>query len=326
MPIRTKSSYTPPWFLQNGHALTLWASLCRKPIPVPLLRRERLHTPDNDFIDVDFMPSKPGTKPETVAVLSHGLEGHSRRGYILSASRAFLMNGVDVAARNFRACSGEINRTPGMYHSGETNDLHLTVTRCIALGYRRILLVGFSMGGNQTLRYLAESRVPQEIAGAAVFSVPCDLVGAAHKLAQPAQAIYMVYFMRTLRQKIRQKHALYPDLIPIARLEQMKNFEAFDNAYTAPLHGFDSALDYWTRASSLESLPLIRVPTLLVNAKDDPFLSPSCYPYDAAAVSDWLFLETPKHGGHVGFVSSKEPWWVERRVIEWMHQAGSLAL
>lgn len=322
MPIVAHSTYRPPVWLRNGHALTLWAVLCRKKPFLPSnMIRERLVTPDNDFVDVDFTPGTPkssdgGTR---AVVLSHGLEGHSRRRYMLGMSAAFVAAGWDVFARNLRACSGEINCTPRMYHSGETDDLHLVMNHVLSRGYRKLALVGFSLGGNQTLRYLAEERLPTEVCAAVTISVPCDLVGSATELAKPSRALYMAYFMNSLKKKIRHKHSLHPEHISLRGLSRMYTFQAFDDAYTAPLHGFASARDYWIRASSLPVLQKIRVPTLLINAKDDPFLSPSCYPAAIAATHPSLYLETPDNGGHVGFVSTDPgPYWDERRAVEFV--------
>lgn len=322
MPIVTHSSYLPPFWLRNGHALTLWAALCRKkPSLPPNMVRERLVTPDNDFVDVDFTPSfrEPVGCGSRAVILSHGLEGHSRRRYMLGMSAAFLAAGWDVFARNLRACSGEINCTPRMYHSGETDDLHLVMNHVLSRGYSKLALIGFSLGGNQTLRYLAEERLPKEVCAAVTISVPCDLVGSASELSKPSRALYMAYFMNSLKKKIRHKHSLHPEHISLRGLTHMYTFQAFDDAYTAPLHGFASALDYWTRASSLPVLQKIRVPTLLINAKDDPFLSPSCFPKAIAAAHPFLHLEIPDSGGHVGFVSSPPgPYWDERRAVEFV--------
>lgn len=327
MPI-IQSSYTPPSFLANGHVLTLWASLCRPAPPVPdNMVRIRLDTPDQDFVDVDYMPAEPQESrdraPEKAIVLSHGLEGHSRRSYMLALSALFRKAGWDVYARNMRSCSGEMNRAPVLYHSGETNDLHLVVSHVAGLGYNTMALAGFSMGGNQTLRYLAEPRLPAIVKAAVTVSVPCDLEGSSAELSRPSRAMYMAYFMRTLKRKMRQKHDLYPDRIPMKKHWRMYNFEAFDNAYTAPLYGFASAHDYWRRASSLDALPRIAVPTLLLNAQDDPFLSPSCFPAEVARSNPNLYLEMPEHGGHVGFVTlgTEQPWgpyWCETRALDFI--------
>lgn len=315
MPIIEYSDYTAPRWLPGGHAQTIFPSLFRRAPDLPFVR-SRLATPDNDCILLDSVRAA-ATRSEAALVLSHGLEGDSRRKYIRGLAQACLKLGIDCLSRNFRACGGEMNRAPGMYHSGQTDDLHLVVEHCLALGYRRVFLAGYSMGGNQVLKYLGENpgRVPPEVTGAAVFSVPCDLPGSAKVLDLPENAIYMRYFLRTLRQKVRAKHADYPDLYPLDGLEAMRTFAEFDNAYTAPVHGFASAADYWEKASSLPHLVNIRVPVLLVNARNDPFLSPGCFPLAAAVASPYLFLETPLQGGHVGFPGADRQglYWSDRR-------------
>jgi predicted alpha/beta-fold hydrolase len=172
------------------------------------------------------------------------------------------------------------------------------------------------MGGNQTLKYLGEApeRVPSRVTAAVVFSVPCDLPGAAVELDKPGNTVYMRYFLRSLRQKVRLKHTLYPDLYPLDGLEAMRTFAEFDGAYTAPVHGFASARDYWEKAASLPHLGKIRVPTLLVNARNDPFLSAGCYPVRIARENPHLYLEMPEQGGHVGFPGGDGPlYWSDRR-------------
>jgi hypothetical protein len=236
--------------------------------------------------------------------------------------RAFAAQGWDAVARNFRGCGGESNLTPGLYHSGQTIDLHTTVLHCLELGYERIALVGFSMGGNQVLKYLGEGpqRVPAQVVAAAAFSVPCHLPGAAKVLDQPGNAVYMRYFLKSLRKKVRQKHVLHPELYPLEGLETMRTFAEFDGQYTAPIHGFASAQDYWEKAACLSRLPHIAVPSLLVNARNDPFLSEGCYPVGIARQSDFLFLEIPDSGGHVGFTSrvGETAYWSETRAVEFL--------
>jgi predicted alpha/beta-fold hydrolase len=256
----------------------------------------------------------------SVIILSHGLEGNSGREYIRGMCRMFAAQGWDSVARNFRGCGGEPNLVPGLYHSGQTEDVYATVLYCLESGYERIALVGFSMGGNQVLKYLGESpgMVPPQVVAAMAFSVPCHLPEAARVLDQPGNAVYMRYFLRSLREKVRQKHALYPELYPLEGLEAMRSFAEFDGQYTAPIHGFASARDYWEKAACLPHLPHIAVPSLLINARNDPFLSNDCYPVDIAQQSRFLFLEMPDSGGHVGFTSrlGETAYWSETRAVE----------
>jgi predicted alpha/beta-fold hydrolase len=322
MPLLPCSSYAAPIWLPGGHAQTIFPSLLRS-LPELSFNRAFIPTPDGDRIALDMLPA--GEKQgKSVVILSHGLEGSSKRKYMRGMCRIFAAQGWDCAARNFHGCGGEPNLTPGLYHSGQTEDLHTTVLYCLELGYERIALVGFSMGGNQVLKYLGEEpdRVPGRVAAAAVFSVTCHLPGAARVLDQPGNAVYMRYFLRTLRKKVRQKHALYPELYPLDGLEAIRTFAEFDGRYTAPIHGFASARDYWEKAASLPHLPRIAVPALLVNARNDPFLSKDCYPVHTARQSRFLFLEMPDNGGHVGFTSrlGETVYWSETRAVEFFRQ------
>lgn len=320
MPI-IASDYAPPLWLCNGHVQTLWPVLFR-PSPKVAFRRERLDTPDGDFLDLDVLPASENTERRGVAVLSHGLEGNSRRKYMLGMAAALAGDGWDVVARNLRGCSGEPNRVRKMYHMGETEDLHAVILWCLKRGYERIVLVGFSLGGNQLLKYLGEApdRVPPQVCGAAAFSVPCDLVGAARVMDRPACALYMEYFLRTLRTKMYEKAERFPDFPPVRDVKNMHTFAAFDDRFTGPLHGFRSARDYWEQSGCLPFLENIRVPALLVNAADDPFLSSTCYPRAAALRNACLNLEIPEHGGHVGFATpgSANMYWSEKQAVRFL--------
>lgn len=321
MPLVPHSSYTAPTWLPGGHVQTIFPALFRQ-VPQIDFIREWLPTPDGDRIAIDLFQA--GKQRGSVGViLSHGLEGHSRRKYMRGMCNIFASKGWDSLARNFRGCGGEINLTPGLYHSGQTEDLHTAVKYALELGYQRILLVGFSMGGNQVLKYLGEApeRVPAQVAGAVVFSVTCDLSGAASVLDQPQNAIYMYYFLYNLRQKVRLKHARFPAFYPLEGLNAIRTFAEFDERYTAPVHGFASAGDYWEKTACLPHLQRIAIPALLVNARNDPFLSEGCYPAHIAASSDHLFLEMPEDGGHVGFTSlpRQEFYWSEFRAVEFFN-------
>lgn len=286
-------------------------------------------TPDEDFLDIDFLHGQGGDDGgglllgnNPLVIVSHGLEGHSRRKYVRGMARCLNANGWDVCAWNFRGCSGEPNRSLRMYHSGETGDLSTVIQYCADQGYDRIALVGFSMGGNQILKYLGEApeKVHPAVLAAATFSVPCDLVGAAQVLDRPSNAIYMRYFMHSLRQKMLQKKTLWPQRLNVDGLKTMKTFREFDNRFTAPLNGFQNAMDYWERCGCGQFVDTIRVPSLIVNAKDDPFLSPSCYPVGAAEKSAVLSLEIPLIGGHVGFVRRETDgyYWSDLRAAQFL--------
>ena len=311
--------FTPPLWLRNPHLQTVWPTLFRKLDFEPDVT-ERLDTPDDDFLDLDWY--RRGNR--RLLVLSHGLEGYSRRPYVLGMASAALAQGWDVLAWNFRSCSGEMNRQPRFYHSGASEDLATVVDRALAdeAAYESVALGGFSMGGNMTLVYLGErgSAVDPRISGAAVFSVPCDLAGSAEQLGRRANRFYMKRFIQELRAKMEEKHAVYPDLINLEGVETMRTFREFDDQFTAPLHGFRDAEDYWFRCSSRRFIGAIRVPTLIVNAVDDPFLSASSFPEKEVAGNSLVRLEVPDHGGHVGFVGDERGgfYWSEWRAMEFL--------
>ena len=305
-----------------GHVNTMYASKLRK-YPFLDYTRERIRTPDNDFLDIDW--SRVGSS--RVAVISHGLEGNSRRRYTTGAALALNKAGWDTVNLNFRYCSGVPNLRPRFYHSGTTDDLHTVLTHALSTGlYEQAGLVGFSMGGNQTLKYLGEdtSLVPREVTCAAVFSVPCELESSSKVMSGLSNRIYMKYFMRTLLPKVREKAQRFPELgLDLEGIEKVVTFPVFDDRYTSILHGFADARDYYRRCSSLQFLCNIQVPTLLVNAQDDPFLSDDCYPREAAADNPNLFLETPRHGGHVGFVPRHgQEYWSETRLRDFFSENG----
>ncbi|WP_040373028.1 YheT family hydrolase [Desulfovibrio oxyclinae] len=317
MPLLKHADYNPAFPFTNGHFQTIYPVLARRR-PEIAFESERITTPDGDFIDLDW--SRTGS--DRVAVISHGLEGNSRRKYVAGAALALNRDGWDTVNLNFRGCSGEPNRLPRLYHSGVTDDLHTVLTHALRRGgYSEAALVGFSMGGNQTLKYLGENpdNVPPQVSRAAVFSVPCDLAGAAKVMGRTVNRVYMEYFLRGLREKVRHKAERFPELgLDLTGLDEIRTFEVYDDRYTAPLHGFASAQDYYAKCASLQFLDEVRVPTLLVNAADDPFLSSLCYPEGRARRNDCLYLDIPAHGGHVGFVSlnGNGEYWSEKRMRE----------
>ncbi len=323
MPVLKHSDYKAPVWLPGGHSQTMYPPLFRR-VAGPPMRRERLELPDGDFLDVDFSISAEHGRnaAERLVILSHGLEGHSRRKYIKGMAEAFWSNGWDVAAWNFRGCGDGPNRLPRMYHSGDTGDLRSVINRCLAMGYATLALVGFSMGANQIFKYLGDeaASVPPQVACSVGFSMPCDLEGCAAVLARPANRVYMVYFLRTLRRKVRIKNERLPGVFDLRGLDAMQNFKEFDDRFTAPLHGFASAEDYWRKSSSLQFLPGVKVPSLIVNASNDPFLSPGCFPVEIAARNPALHLEMPERGGHVGFPSfqGNGVYWSESRALRFV--------
>ncbi len=320
MPLIAPSDYRAPFLLGNGHLQTVYPSLFRRVKWVPY-RRERMDTPDGDFLDLDWL----SVGAARVAILSHGLEGNTQRAYMRGMARALNRAGWDVLAWNFRGCSGEPNRLLKSYHSGKSEDLHTVIEHVLRpKRYHSVALVGFSMGGNITLKYLGErgEGLAPEIQGAVTFSVPCDLASASEELARPGNQIYMRRFLKMLRQKIRDKMTLFPGQIDDDEFVHIRNFRDFDERYTAPLNGFAGAEDYWEKCSSRPFLPNIRIPALLVNARNDPFLSPRCYPEDIARENPCLYVEMPVSGGHVGFVQWNREgiYWSEQRAVQFLEE------
>ncbi len=301
MPVLSTPEYKPPFPLRNPHIHTVYPVLFR-PVPPASPVPERLELPDGDFLDIDW--HKNGSKKtEDLAIISHGLEGNSRRKYPLGMALRINLLGKDAVCINCRGCSGPLNRLPRLYHSGVTDDLHFVARHCITWGYKRVFLVGFSMGGNQNLKYLGETPevVPAEICGSVNFSVPCNLSEAEKELNKPRNRIYLPYFFKSLRKKVYHKAETYPSAFDPRHLKRIRTFREFDECYTAPVHGFRDAEDYYRRTSCRQFLRDIRIPSLLVQAADDPFLSSSCYPRKEAETNPKLFLEIPRYGGHVGF-------------------------
>lgn len=333
MPV-VSSDYTPPPLLGGGHVQTLWSSLVRQ-VPFRYDRRERIDTPDGDFLDLDWARARTNGTVEPagrrVAVLTHGLEGSADRVYMRGMARALVRRGWDVCAWNLRSCSGEMNRRVSTYHSGKTEDLACVVDHVLDRGYRTAALVGFSLGGNMTLKYLGErgSDVDERIHRAATFSVPVDLRAASHKIGRWTNWHYTQYFLRSLRQKIRVKVEQHPEWLTerhVEALRQVRTLRDFDDAFTGPLNGFRDADTYYRAASSKPVLSEIVRPTLLVNAANDPFLADACYPTGIADGHPALIVEVPESGGHVGFVTFNHTgeYWSERRAATFLEGAAAL--
>ncbi len=307
--------YTPPSWLRSGHLQSIYATLCPARAN-PGYVRERIATPDDDFLDIDWAFCRQNNRSETLAILSHGLEGNSTRNYITGMIQALHREGVDALAWNYRGCSGTPNNQLSMYHNGSTYDLQTVVEHAINQKvYTKIILIGFSMGGNLNLLYLGkrQNSVPEEVVGGLAFSVPCDLADAAKELSRPVNQLYMQRFLKELHKKILAKKEKYPKEMDDCGYWKIVNFTQFDDRYTAPIHGFKNANDYWQQCSSLTWLDKITTPTLLVNSLDDPFLGENCYPYEIAEKSDYLQLIATRYGGHVGFVqfNKEQEYWSE---------------
>jgi hypothetical protein len=310
--------YSPPIFFKSGHLSTIYCGLVRK-VDGVVQKRERIRLSDSDFLDLDWSDSNTPTRK--LVILLHGLEGDGQRPYITGSAKLFNQNGFDACAVNFRGCSGEPNTLFRSYHSGATEDLEEVITHILnTYSYSEIYLNGFSLGGNLLLKYLGErNTVPKEIKGAVAISVPCNLRSSCEQLLTPKNILYAQRFKKHLIAKLRQKQPLFPERITDSDIKNIKTLKDFDDIYTSRAHHFKDALDYYTQCSSLQFLPNITVPSLIINAKNDSFLGEECYPIFEAGQNENLFLEIPKYGGHVGFWGKNNCTYTEKRSLDFFN-------
>ncbi len=311
------SSFKGNKFFTNKHFETIYPAVFRK-VAISY-KRERIELADGDFIDIDWVKNNN----TQLLILFHGLEGSSQSTYIKGFASYFSKHGYDVCAVNFRSCSGENNRLLSSYHGGKTEDV-TNILNFIEKQHRytEYVLGGFSLGGNVLLKYLGEQAgaVNAKIKKAFAFSVPVDMVACAVTLSKISNKIYMHQFLQTLNKKMIVKAKQFPNQIEVRNINRIKTFYEWDSTFTAKINGFSSAKSYYEQSSSLHFLPFIQVPTLLVNALNDPFLSDTCFPIEIAKNSNYLFLETPQNGGHVGFFSGneKDGYYSEQRAFEFV--------
>ncbi len=318
MPL-IKSDYNPPWIFKNGHFSTIYSAKLRPTISLAQ-ERERLTLPDNDFLDLDWSFSKNPKK--RVAILLHGLEGNAQRTYIKATGLQLVNNNWDVAAVNFRGCSGENNLAYQTYHSGKTDDLETVIQHILEKdNYQEIVLVGFSLGANLLLKYLGERRsLPKEIKKGVAISVPTSLRGSLESLNNLENWIYSTAFLFSLRNKYKIKMPLFQDEMNASDLKKIKTLKDFDDIYTSRAHGFKDAYDYYYKNSSNQFIPNIKIPVLILNAKNDSFLDQDCYPYAIAKNSKYIYLETPLFGGHVGFHQTNNQYYSEKRTLQFLNE------
>lgn len=257
-----------------------------------------------------------------VAILLHGLEGNAQRPYIVGSAKIFTEAGIDVCAVNFRGCSGETNRLFRSYHSGATEDLDAVVRHILSeKKYSDIYIKGISLGANMALKYVGEDReISKRIKAVIAVSTPCNLHSSLKELLKPKNFAYALRFRNHLVGKLLLKLPLFPDKITAEDIKSIKNLRDFDEIYTAPAHGFKNALDYYEQCSCRQFLPKVRVPSLIINAGNDSFLGPECYPVKEAEKYKMIHLETPKFGGHVGFVDSRNRYYSEKRAIKFLRE------
>ena len=306
-------NYKRPSLLFSGHLETIYPALFRN-VDINY-QRERIATPDDDFLDLDWL--RQGSKK--LIIISHGLEGNSSRAYMKGMAKAFAGKGFDVIAWNFRGCSDEMNKRLRFYHSGATEDLDCVISHAQRTGYTEIYLIGFSLGGNLTLKYLGERNPPSDIKRAVVFSTPLDLYTSCLKISKPGNMVYSRRFLKSLKNKVIQKSRVIAGL-DVKGIEKIDTLMSFDDRYTAPIHGFHNAMDYYNKCSSIHFIESISLPTLIVNAQNDPFLSELCYPISTLRNHAYVKFENPQHGGHVGFAQFNKNglYWSEERALSFL--------
>lgn len=315
--------YTAPSWLPGGHLQTIYAAKCIA-APSTRLRRERWDTPDDDFIDLDFTDGNAGAP---MLVMFHGLEGSSASHYARAMMHALAERGWHGVVPHFRGCSGELNRAPRFYHSGDSTEIDWIVRRLKQIadskGCAQFYVTGVSLGGNALLRWLGESGLDLPwVDAACAISAPLNLAGGGAALSRGFNKVYTRVFLETLKPKCERKLTQFPGLFDRTAMQRARNLYEFDNVVTAPLHGYRDTDDYWHRASACHVLPDIRVPTLVLNARNDPFLPERYLP---AHASSQVTLEFPERGGHVGFASG--PWpghhnWLPERILQFVTDPG----
>ncbi|MBC8766668.1 alpha/beta fold hydrolase [Arenibacter sp. BSSL-BM3] len=318
MPI-IPSLYNPPFLFKSGHFSTIYSGMIRKVIGLTQ-ERERLELGDGDFMDLDW--SYADTPTSELVILLHGLEGNAQRPYITGSAKQLNVNGIDACAVNYRGCSGETNRLFRSYHSGATEDLEAVINHILKLNkYTRIYLKGFSLGGNMTLKYLGEGRLlPKEIKGAIAISAPVNLHSSLIELLKPKNIMYAQRFKKHLIEKLRAKQLLFPTMISDTDIAKINTLKDFDDIYTSKAHGFKNAIDYYQKSSSLQYIPAIKTPTLIINAKNDSFLGEQCYPSREAELNKSVQFEQPLYGGHVGFYDQKNITYTEKRALKFIEE------
>jgi len=315
MPI-IESTYKPRFYFKSGFLSTVYSGLIRR---VSIKQdRERITLSDGDFLDLDWSFSK--LKSNKLVILLHGLEGNGQRPYMTGTAKYFNDNGIDAVCINFRGCSGENNLNYYSYHSGFTDDLNAVVQHAISQkSYSEIYLKGISLGANIILKYLGTNKnIPNQVKSAIAISVPVDLYGSCKELHKLKNKPFHDRFLKDLIKHLKEKQQLFPEELKKEVIKDIDTLLDFDNVYTSKAHGFEDALDYYLKSSSLQFLSKIKIPTLIINALNDSFLSPECYPVKEAKNNPNLYLEMPVYGGHAGFIDKKNLYYNEKRALEFV--------
>ncbi|MEO5673813.1 MAG: alpha/beta fold hydrolase [Chitinophagales bacterium] len=318
MPL-IKSQYRAPFLFRNGNLNTIAAAMLRQ-VKDAGYTRERIITPDDDFLDLDWLNSNS----KKIALLIHGLEASAGTPYMKGMAKALFRAGYKAVAMNLRGCSGVTNHRLRAYHCGATDDVATVINHVLQHHEcEELVLIGFSLGGNLVLKYLGENgnSIPPQIKKAMVISAPCDLEAASAKLDDHSNFIYRNRFLVTLRNKALERIHCHGFDLPEKDLASIKTFREYDDRVTAPLFGFADASDYYSKSSSKNFIQHITIPALILTARDDPFFTPACFPFEECHNHEKVILETPDHGGHAGFILDL-PWgnyFSEQRAIEFFN-------
>ncbi|WP_087143989.1 hydrolase [Crenothrix polyspora] len=322
-----QSAFKPAWWCRNAHLQTLYAGLLRKTPKLSPLRRERLMTVDNDFIDIDWY----GENHQPLIILIHGLAGSAQSTYIMGLQHVLSLQGFRTVAINFRGCSGVANNTARCYHSGETEDIHFLYQTLRTREPDTVIgAVGFSLGGNVLLKWLGEQGDKLNLFAAVAVSVPLLLNVCASKLDNGFSKVYCFKLLDELKHYVRNKQQHLERIGQMAEahkikqlgdLSKIQSFWQYDDCVVAPLHGFKDVNDYYQRSSARQFLKSIRIPTLVIHAVDDPFMTSEVIP-DVDELSASVHLEVTDAGGHVGFISGNNPfkpiYWLDQRIPEFL--------
>ena len=304
-----RSEFRPPFWLRNRQAQTIFPALPWVYRHRPALHRETLDLPDGDATAVDWVSDSrelPATAP--LLVILHGLESSSDSTYARMMMQAATDNGWRCCVLHFRDCGDYRNRLPRRYHAGETNDFRYFLGTLKAAGHEGpIIAAGYSLGGNVLLKYLGEAAAESPLVAAAAVCVPLDLYKCAEALNSGFSKVYQRYLLKNMKKSVTRKFDRHTAAFDWNRAMQATTFAEFDDAVTAPLHGFEGMNDYYDRCSSVRFLDSIEKPTLIVNALDDPFMTPGVIPH-RDRLSDSVSLEISDAGGHVGFINGGTPW------------------
>jgi len=310
--------FKPAWWCRNPHLQTLWPVFFRRLRPP--LRRERLELPDGDFVDLDWTLNASGP----IVILLHGLEGGSKSHYARAMLDVLPRHGWRVVLMHFRGCSGEPNRLARAYHSGDTGDIdYLARTLKAREPHTPLAAIGYSLGGNALLKWLAEQGETAPLHCAVAVSVPFLLNESSAHLNRGFARVYQWRLLKSLKKSVLRKSGRHPLPVTTHALDRMKSFFEFDDRITGPLHGFRDAMHYYTASSSRQYLHRVRIPTLVVHAADDPFMPASTIPKPDELSPSIAFALQP-HGGHVGFVHGRTPWrpryWLDRAIPSWLEK------